>query len=54
MGGGGKTASQRRRGGKILLAFLGEVFALVGAVEKFSIEQLNADDRENELKGKKS
>ena len=53
MGGEQNCISKKERG-KNLLAFLGEVFALVGAVEKFSIEQLNADNRENELKGTKS
>ena len=33
-----------------LLTFLGEVFALIGAVEKFSIEKLDSDHGKNELK----
>jgi len=44
------SSQQRDQSEKNLLAFLGEVFAFIGAVEKFSIEKLNSDDGENELK----
>jgi len=36
-----------------LLTLLGEVFAFIGTVEKFSIEKLDSDDSKNELKRKK-
>jgi len=37
---------------KILLAFLGVLLALIGAVEELAVEQLDCDDGKDELENK--